>query len=108
MSMNISQILIKLAASHNKKVMHRNQEITLEKTFALDGGLPILVRRANLLYDFLFGEKLQVSFRTDPGSLAGEAVVINPAQQSFILVMMLYDVFEELVVNAGKGSITLS
>jgi hypothetical protein len=108
MSMNISKILERLAEQHKKKIMHKNQEITLEKAFALDGGLPILVRRANLLYDFLFGEKLQVSFRTEPGALAGESMVINPGQQSFVLVMMLYDVFEELVVNAGKGNITLA
>ena len=108
MSLNISQVLERLARHHAKKIKYRGQELTLEKTFAMDGGLPVLVRRANLLYDFLFGEKLQVSFKTDPNTLSGEVLSLAPTQSNFILVMMVYDVFEELVVNAGKGDITLA
>ncbi len=108
MSMNIPKILQTLAAVHNKKIMYRDKELTLEQAFAFDGGLPLLVKRANLLFDFLFGEKMQVSLRSDPGALTGDVVVVTPTQQSFVLVMMLYDVFEELAVNAGKGNIVLS
>ena len=108
MSFNISKILERLAAPHNKKIMYRDKELTLERAFALDGGLPILVKRANLLYDFLFNEKLQVSLRTEPGALTGDMVVVGATQQSFVLLMMLYDVFEELVVSAGKSNVVLS
>ena len=109
MSFNVSAILQKLAEVHaKKKIIFRDKELTPEKAFALDGGLPLLVKRANLLCDFLFNEKLQVSLRSEPGSLTGDRVEINPNQLSFMLVMLLYDVFEELVVNAGKGNITLS
>ena len=108
MSFDISKILAQLAAVHRKKILYRGQELTLERTFALNGALPILVKRANLLYDFLFNEKMQVSLKSEPGSLTGDTVVISPQQQSFILVMMLYDVFEELVTTAGKGDITIS
>lgn len=102
MSLDVSAVLTKLASSHRKKMMYRGKEITLEQTFALDGALPVLVKKANLLHDFLFGSKLQTTLKTDPNSLTGEVVIIPPTESSITLLMMLYDVFEEMVVAAGK------
>ena len=61
-----------------------------------------------MLADFLFGQKLQVSMMPDEHALNGERVNIDPKQQSFVLVMLLYDVLEEFVVNAGDGDIVLA
>lgn len=102
MSFNVSAMLLKLAKVHQKDVTFRGQKIPLERAFALDGGLPVLAKKANSLHDFLFGEKMQISFKLDSGALTGETIVIGEKQPLFVLVMMLYDVFEEMVVAAGK------
>ena len=108
MSFDVADILTKLATKHNKKFMYKNEALPVERVFALDGALYILVNRANMLADFLFGEKLKVSFLPDENALNGERIEISPDQQSFVLVMLLYDVLEEFVVNAGDGDIVLA
>ena len=108
MSFDVSTILTRLAAKHTKKFMYKGNELPVERVFALDGALYVFVNRANMLADFLFGEKLKVSFMPDENALNGECVNINPDQQSFVLVMLLYDVLEEFVVNAGDGDIVLA
>jgi hypothetical protein len=108
MNIDIPSVLAKLAARRDKTFQYRNKDLTLEEVFAFSGALPILVRKANLLADFLFGRKLQVSFVTEPGSLTGEKIVVLPEQSAFILVMLLHDVVEELVIATTGKVIALS
>ncbi len=107
MMMDISSILQRLANRHTKKFMYRNEALPLEKVFAMDGALPILVKRANLLADFLFGKKLDVAMVSDPDALTSERVNIMPEQSLFVLVMLLYDVVEEYVVTTTGSEINL-
>lgn len=108
MAIDIPVVLSKLAARRDKTFQYRNKDLSLDEVFSVSGGLPILVKKANLLADFLFGRKLQVSFVTEPGSLTGEKVVILPEQSAFMLVMLLYDVVEELMVAATGKVVNLT
>jgi len=108
MALDIPNILSKLAARHNKKFMYQGKELPLDRVFAYDGALPVFVRRANTMADFLFGKKLGVSLTPDPETLTGELVKVLPTQSAFVLVMLLYDVMEEMVINAGKGDVILA
>jgi hypothetical protein len=67
-----------------------------------------LAKRANLLSDFLFAKPLEVSYPSDPAAMTGEKLVVSPGQHSFVLVMLLYDVIEEMVINAGQGDVVVS
>lgn len=106
--LDLSAILVKLAERHHKEFVYRDNVLSLEKVFALDGALPILVKRANLLADFLFGHKLEIALVSDPESLTGERVNIMPSQSLFVLVMLLYDVLEELVVTVTGTQVVLN
>jgi len=106
--MDIPAILTKLATRHKKEFVYRDEVLPLEEVFAFEGALPILIKRANLLTDFLFGRKLDVALVSDPSALTGEKVNIMPEQSLFVLVMILYDVLEELVVTSTGSQIQLS
>ena len=107
MALEVDIILTKLAEKNGKKFTYQGEELPLERVFAFDGGLPLLVRRANTLGDFLFGRQLQISFKDDPEALTGEKIVLGDSQEAFILVMLLYDMLEEMVVNAADGDVVL-
>ncbi len=106
--LDLSAILVKLASRHNKPFVYRDETLPPEKVFALDGALPIFVKRANLLADFLFARKLEVALVSDAATLTGERVNIMPEQSLFVLVMLLYDVLEELVVTQTGDQIVLT
>lgn len=106
--LDIPAILLKLASRHNKEYLYRDAILPQEQIFAFDGALPILIKRANLLADFLFGRKLDVALISDPATLTGERVSIMPGQSLFVLVMLLYDVLEELIVTNTGDQIVLS
>lgn len=106
--LNVHQILTELAGRHRKKYMYNGKEVPVEQVFAPEGGLPLIVKRANLLSDFLFGESLKVNFRDDGNALTGERLELQDKQHRFMFVMLLYDVLEEMAVNAGEGDILLS
>jgi len=108
MAFDVAKILTELAKKHQKKFLYQDKELPLEQVFALDGALFILVKRANLLADFLFREQLKTSLIDDPNALAGQRVVINKDQQSFVMIMLLYDVLEEMITNAGDGDVDLT
>ncbi|NCX93212.1 MAG: hypothetical protein EBX40_00855 [Gammaproteobacteria bacterium] len=97
-----------MAERHKKKFTYNGKPVPVEDVFSPLGALPLLVKRANLLCDFLFGEPLKVHFRDDPQALTHERVEILHEQHTFTLVMLLYDVLEELVVNAGTGDVVLA
>ncbi|PCI37977.1 MAG: hypothetical protein COB50_03005 [Thiotrichales bacterium] len=101
---DISHIMQKLAQTYDREFTYRGDTIPIEKLFAKDGALPIFVRKAQVLNDFLFSETLSVSFLDDPDSLTGEIVEMRPDQKPFVMIMMLYDVFEEYVVKAEDES----
>lgn len=106
--LDLSTVLSKLASRYNKPFIYRDQTLEIEKVFALDGALPLLIKRANLLADFLFGRKLDVALASDPEALTGERVKVMPEQSLFVLVMLIYDVLEELVVSGSGSQIELS
>ena len=107
MSLDIERILKELLGNRRRKFTYQGKEIPLDILFSKSGGLPILVRKAGLLCDFLFGEPLHVSYTSNPKALTGEDVVISDRQHPFTLVMLLYDTVEELIVNAGDGDVIL-
>lgn len=106
--MEFAKVLQELAERHQRAFLYQNEPVPFDRLFSQDGTLSIFVRRADLLADFLFGEKLKVSYQSDPGTLTGEQVIISPQQKLFELVMLLYDVLEEFIVNAGNGDVVLS
>lgn len=108
MALDVPGILVELASRHTKTFMYRGKALSLDKVFAYDGALHVFIHRANLLSDFLFGESLQTSEIDDPNALSGQRVVISPNQRAFELVMLLYDVLEELVVTSGGNEIVLA
>ncbi|MDF2529144.1 MAG: hypothetical protein K0Q57_24 [Gammaproteobacteria bacterium] len=108
MALDIPGVLTDLASRHNKTFIYQGKPLPLEKVFAYDGALHIFVHRANLLSDFLFGESLQTSTVDDPNALTGERIVVSQNQRSFELLMLLYDVLEELVVTSSGNEIVLA
>ncbi len=106
--LDFQKVMLDLGRKTRKKFMYNKAEISPEVVFSFTGALPLLVRRAGLLHDFLFGESLKVSFKSDANALTGERVDILEKQSSFVLIMLLYDVLEEMVVNSGKGDVLLS
>lgn len=108
MSIDIPAILTRLTVKRDKTFQYRSKDLSLDEVFSFEGALPILVKKANLLSDFLFARKLHVSFVSAPMSLTGEKVVLLPEQSSFVLVMLLYDVVEELMVSTTGKIVTLS
>lgn len=107
MSLDIERVMRYLAIPHKKKFMYRGKEVPIERVFAFDGALPIFVKKANLLADFLFGAPFKVSFPSDGNALTGEKLQLSEQQKPFILVMLLYDVLEEFIVTAGSGDVNL-
>lgn len=107
MSLDVSGILTKLASQRQKTFLYRGETLAPERVFAQTGTLSIFVRKANQLSDFLFGGQLNVSLVSDSDALTGERVVINEQQNNFTLIMLLYDVLEEMIVNAGGDTVTL-
>lgn len=108
MSLNYEHILTELLSHHQRKFTYQGQEVPFDKLFSPTGALPVLVRKAGLLADFLFGESLHVNYKTHPTSMTGEEVIVSDQQHAFTLVMLLYDVVEELIINAGDGDVALS
>jgi hypothetical protein len=107
MALDLERVMRYLALPHKKKFIYRGKELPIEKVFAFDGALPIFVKKANLLADFLFGAPLKVSFPSDGAALTGERLQVSEQQKSFVLVMLLYDVLEEFIVTAGSGNVDL-
>lgn len=107
MSLDVEKILKELLSSKRRKFTYQGKEIPADLLFSRVGALPIFVRKAGLLCDFLFGEPLHVSYVSNPKALTGEEVVISDRQHPFTLVMLLYDTVEELMVNAGDGDVVL-
>ncbi|MCX7122850.1 MAG: hypothetical protein NTV32_04150 [Gammaproteobacteria bacterium] len=105
---DIPTVLVRLAARHSKSFVFRDETLPLERVFAIDGALPILVKRANLLADFLFGRKMSVALVNDPETLTGERVNIMAEQSLFEFVMLLHDVVEEYVVTTSGNVINLN
>lgn len=105
--LDIPAILTQLAQRHTKTFMYQSQPLALERAFAFDGGLPIFVKRANLLADFLFGHKLEVALVNDPNAMTSERVSIMPEQSIFVLMMLLYDVLEEYMITTPGNEINL-
>lgn len=108
MALDIPYILARLSQRHHKKFIYQGQELPPERVFAFDGALFVFVRRANQLADFLFGRKLMLSVVPDPDALSGEKVVIQAEESAFLVVLMLYDVLEEMVIAATGDEIVLS
>lgn len=108
MKLDIPLILGELLKKHHKKFVYQGREVPHEQLFVPNGALPVLVRKAGLLCDFLFAESLHVNYNSSPDALTGEVVVIADRQHMFTLVMLLYDVVEELIVNAGDGDVVLN
>lgn len=103
MSLDISDILVRLASLRDKEFVYQGKALTLDETFSFSGGMPVLVKRANLLCDFLFGESLKVSYQDDHTALMGEKLVVHPEQDTFVLIMLVFDVIEEIFVTAGDA-----
>jgi len=108
MALDVPTILIKLAQRHNKKFIYQGQVLTLEKVFDWSGALFVFVKRANMLAEFLFGRKLMLSIVPDHEALCGEKVVMQAEESAFIVVMLLYDVLEEMAITASGEEIILS
>lgn len=108
MKLDIPYILTELATRHQKKFVYQGKEVPRDQLFSPTGALPVLTRKAGLLCDFLFAEPLHVNYTNNPSALTGEELVVSDRQHAFTLVMLLYDVVEELVVNAGDGDVVLS
>jgi hypothetical protein len=108
MALDVPAILVKLAQRHNKKFIFQGKTLELEKVFDWSGALFVFVKRANLLADFLFGRKLMLSIVPDHEALSGEKVVMQAEESAFIVVMLLYDVLEEMVQTATGDEIVLS
>ena len=106
--LDFQKVMTDLGRRTRKKFIYNKTEITPEVVFSFTGALPLFVRRAGLLSDFLFGEGLKVQFKSDPNALTGERVDIAENQSSFVLIMLLYDVLEEMVVNSGSGDVLLA
>ena len=106
--LDFQKVMMDLGFKTRKKFMYNKVEVSPEVAFSYTGGLPLFVRRAGLLHDFLFGESLKVQFKPDPNALTGERVEILEKQSNFVLIMLLYDVLEEMVVNSGKGDVLLN
>jgi hypothetical protein len=107
-NLDVYAILTELAGRHHRKFMYSSKEVPVDQVFSPTGALPLIVKRANLLSDFLFGESLKVQFKDDPTALTGERLEIADKQHRFTLVMLLYDVLEEVAMNSGDGDILLS
>ena len=108
MALDVPAILVKLAQRHNKKFIYQGQVLAPEKVFDWSGALFVFVKRANMLADFLFGRKLMLSIVPDHEALSGEKVVMQAEESAFIVVMLLYDVLEEIVMTASGDEVVLS
>ena len=103
MKLDICHILNTLISKRNKTFLYQGKPLELKKVFDMSGGMPILMRKVNLLSDFLFGRSLQCSYVDDAGALTGERLVIAEDENIFIVIMMLYDIVEEMFVMAGTA-----
>lgn len=108
MALDIEHILQRLGQKYTKSFVYNDNPISVEQLFSLDGGLPILARKANSLSDFLFNGPTMASFVPDDNALTGERLSIDDEQHIFVLLMLLYDVVEELVDNAKGDKVKIS
>ena len=108
MHLDIPKILHDLTEKQDRKFTYQDNEVSLQQVCAYDGCLPVLVRRANTLCDFLFGSQLNVSFHSDAEALSGERVEVNEAQHTFMFIMLIHDTIEELIVSTGSGDVAIS
>jgi len=107
-NLDIPKILYHLTEKHDRKFSYQGNDVTLETVCAYDGCLPVLVRRANTLCDFLFGTQLNISFQSDSKAISGERLEINESQHTFMFIMLIHDTLEELIVSAGDGDVEIT
>ena len=76
--------------------------------FALDGVLPVLARKASTLSDFLFNRSLDINYVDAPDGLTGESLKVSDRENSFIVIMLIYDSLEEIISTQNKDVIDIS
>ena len=108
MALDIAKVMLYVSKKINKKFTYQGKEYPLEKLFALDGVLPILARKASSLSEFLFNKSLDVNYVDAPNGLTGEALKVSERENSFIVIMLIYDSLEEIISTQNKDVIDLS
>lgn len=107
MALDITKVMVYVAKKTNKKFSYKGKQYPIEKLFALDGVLPILARKASSLSDFLFNKSFEVNYVDDPQSLTGEVLKVSDRENRFMLLMVMYDVLEEMIANQKKEIIDI-
>lgn len=107
MALDIAKVMLYVSKKINKKFTYQGKEYPLEKLFALDGVLPILARKASSLSEFLFNKSLDVNYVDAPNGLTGEALKVSERENSFIVIMLIYDSLEEIISTQNKDVIDL-
>ena len=108
MALDIEHILQSLGKKYTNRFMYNDKPMPIEQLFSLKGGLPMLARRANTLSDFLFNGPTMATFVADDEALTGERLSIDDEEHVFLLLMLLYDVVEEMVANSSGGDVIVS
>ena len=107
MALDIAKVMLYVSKKINKKFTYQGKEYPLDKLFALDGVLPILARKASSLSEFLFNKSLDVNYVDAPNGLTGEALKVSERENSFIVIMLIYDSLEEIISTQNKDVIDL-
>ena len=108
MALDITKIMIYVAEKTNKEFTYQGKSYPLEKLFALNGVLPLLARKASSLSEFLFNKGFDVNYIDDPDSFSGECLKISSRENMFMLIMVMYDVLEEMISTQNKDVIDIS
>ena len=58
--------------------------------------------------EFLFNKGFDVNYIDDPDSFSGESLKISSRENMFMLIMVMYDVLEEMISTQNKDVIDIS
>lgn len=108
MALDIAKVMLSVSKKTGKKFTFKGKEYPPESLFTLDGALPALARKASALSDFLFNRSLNVNYVDAADSISGEKLKVSSEENTFIVLMLIYDALEELISNQNKDVIDIT
>ncbi len=108
MALDIAQVMLSVSKKTGKQFTFKGKKYPPERLFAMDGALPTLARKASSLSDFLFNRSLNLNYVDAPDGISGEMLKVSAHENTFIVLMLIYDALEEMISNQNKDVIDIA
>lgn len=102
-SVDISDIMAKVARKMNASFTLNGRPMLMEEVFASTGLLPGIARRADQLNSLCLGYGIGASFEEAEGALLGVKVIFDEITPNILRLLCLIDVMSELMKGYPSG-----